>query len=48
VRRKLVIELADNGMDLGEAKVIRIQAKAPYDCLVGEKRWQGRMLQWQQ
>jgi len=48
VRRKLVIELADNGMDLGEAKVIRIQARAPYDCLVGEKRWQGRMLQWQQ
>jgi len=48
VRRKLVIELADNGMDLGEAKVIRVQARALYDCLVGEKRWQGRMLQWQQ
>jgi len=48
VRRKLVIELAGNGFGTGDARVIKIQAKAPYDCLVGEKRWQGRMLQWQQ
>src|SRR5690606_333308 len=31
VRRKLVIELAGNGFGTGDARVIKIQAKAPYD-----------------
>lgn len=48
VRRKLVIELAGNGFGGDEARIVKVQAKAPYDCLIGEKRWQGRMLQWQQ
>lgn len=45
VRRKLVIELADGDV-LRHPSVIRVQAAAPYDCLIGEKMWQDRTWIW--
>jgi hypothetical protein len=38
VRRKLMIENA--GMiPIAKRRIIKAQANAPYDCLVGEKLW---------
>ncbi len=39
VKRKLVLEIADHAPP-ARPRVIRAQAKAPYDCLVGERMWQ--------
>ena len=48
VRRKLVIELAGPEYGPQDAQIIKVQASAPYDCLVGEKTWQNRTWRWQQ
>jgi hypothetical protein len=40
IRRKLLLELAIRPEDSGrDAPVVLIQAKPPYDCLIGEKMW---------
>lgn len=44
IRRKLVLELASVPRD--ELPVIYAQAKAPYDCLIGEKIWRNRSWMW--
>lgn len=48
VRRKLVIELAGMEKAPENAQIIKAQASAPYDCLIGEKLWQERIWRWQQ
>lgn len=49
VRRKLVIELAGQPpeRERRRAEIVKVQAKASYDCLIGEKIWENRMLRWQ-
>ena len=45
MRRKLVLELA--GWQPPALEMLTLaQAAAPYDCLVGEKRWQERQRIW--
>jgi len=39
VKRKMVLEIASD-MPPVRARVIRAQANAPYDCMVGEKLWE--------
>jgi hypothetical protein len=55
VRRKLVLEIAGtapsdpwptNVVPAGDAPVVRIATEPAYDCQVGEKRWRGRTLFW--
>lgn len=48
VRRKLVIELAGLANEPEHARIIKVQASEPYDCLVGEKLWQSRTWRWRQ
>jgi len=53
VRRKLVLELAGPGLDIGPATLaapdpIPVQARAPYDCLIGEKIWERNRRDWMQ
>src|SRR5262245_14391555 len=38
IRRKLLLEISGLGL---EPLLIPAQAEAPYDCLIGEKRWRG-------
>lgn len=46
IRRKLVLELAGPASPAWQVEeplpVIKAQAKAPYDCLIGEKIWRDR------
>ena len=47
IRRKLVLELA--GVDVpepGRLPLVRVAAKEPYDCLVGERMWNNRSFLW--
>jgi hypothetical protein len=44
VRRKLVLEIA--GRPAPPARLVPVQASAPYDCLIGEKIWERNRGQW--
>ena len=51
IRRKLVLELAGRCRRLargggGHPPVVKAQAAAGYDCLVGEKMWRDRSWMW--
>jgi hypothetical protein len=50
IRRKLVLELAGSPpfeeRNASALPVVMAQAKAGYDCLVGEKMWRDRTLNW--
>lgn len=55
VRRKLVLELADQRSPLwraemarGKPPLVRVQAAPATDCMVGEKMWRDRSWNWQQ
>lgn len=53
IRRKLVLELAGPlspawlAEDGGTLPVVKAQANAPYDCMVGEKMWRDRSWMWE-
>lgn len=46
VKRKMVLEIADLP-SAPQPKIIKAQATAPYDCLVGEKLWERNRGYWQ-
>ncbi len=51
IRRKLVLELADNPVEpvwdtQHRLPVILAQARVDYDCLIGEKMWRDRSFMW--
>jgi hypothetical protein len=54
IRRKLVLELAGplspawRAEDAGRPPVVKVQATAAADCLVGEKMWRDRSWMWDQ
>ena len=50
VRRKLVMELAgyDPEAETGKLPIVLAQARATYDCLIGEKLWRDRQWMWDQ
>ena len=48
VKRKMVLEIAALPQTAPPAeKVTKAQYKAPYDCLIGEKKWERNRGYWQ-